>query len=625
MTMNKTLNYKKIVLLLAVAFIVNANAGADEPDSTKTARNAPEDSLKMQQVVAEVFCFDSTFYQGSNYGSFADVFDWMPGAYYFNRGSVGQPAFGFLFSGSDKSLILDYDGLILNDPLTGKADLNLVPTESVGSMNYAIAEERDNNFLPTGQTLWIKSRDMASLPIKSRVGYRTGTGYDDNDVRLGIQPSPQLKINAGGILKNYAGTTAHSKYRAQKVNVKVDRSLGKSWHLGYVFLMNKFDLDVPFAPGYISPIKFVQPHQKDVRYDHGFSISNSRFHSFFQLTDLHREFYGYRHTVVDQVHDVTHIRSTSEYEQPLGFAKLGLGVNWQVSRLHSNDWGDHNSWKLAGLANISSEVGEKLFWNVGVKFAQARDFGPFVLPELRLHYTFSPVVQTIVWMSRQTIFPAFASRYADGPFAFGNKKLEAEILDQAGASLKLQNSRLMIFAAASLARIQNEISLDLNQMTAEAGFSAPIVYSNGIAYWRSSLDALLDVRVCHFLNFISKFKLLGTVDPHSQITNLPVFSAKNYVQFSGVFFQGDLNARIRVGAELLSGRYGPSPYYADYSPTTFALNSSLVPYLHGIFIIKDVTLFASLLNPLSLEYERVYGYPMPKAQLRWGFVWNFID
>jgi len=106
---------------------------------------------------------------------------------------------------------------------------------------------------------------------------------------------------------------------------------------------------------------------------------------------------------------------------------------------------------------------------------------------------------------------------------------------------------------------------------------------------------------------------------------LPMFSAKNYVQFSGVFFQGDLDARIRVGAEFISERYGPSPYYADYSRTTAVLNPVVTPYLHGIFIIKDATLFVSLLNPLSFEYERVYGYPMPKLQLRWGFVWNFTD
>ncbi|NOY60957.1 MAG: hypothetical protein GXO75_18765 [Calditrichaeota bacterium] len=623
--MKKTLNYKTIVLLLAVAFIVNTNAGADEPDSTTTALNAPADSLKMQQVVAEIFCFDSTFYQGSNYGSFADVFDWMPGAYFFNRGSVGQPAYGFLFSGNKNSFVLEYDGLVLNDPLTGMADLNLLPTESVGSMKYGGVEKRDNRFLPTGQTLRIRSRDMASLPIKSRVGYRTGTGYDDNDVRLGIQPSPQLKINAGGLLKNYAGTTVHSKYRAQKVNVKIERSLGKAWNLGYVFLMNKFDLDVPFAPGYVSPIELSQPHQKDVRYDHGLSIANSKFHSFFQLTNLHREFYGYRHSVVDQVHDVTRLRSTSEYAQPLGFAKLNVGLNWQLVRLNSKDWGQHTSWELAGLANISNEAGEKIFWNAGAKILKARDFGPFVLPELRMHYAFNPKIKSVFWLNRQEIVPSLEARYVRGPFAQGNKKLETEIHDQFGIGLEGSNSRIKLFAAASLTHVQNEIALDPDKMTAAADTSGLAGYCNEGTYWRSSLDARIDLKLFSDLHLVSKIKLFKALNTNSQMTNLPVLSAFNYVQFSGVFFQGDLDARIRVGAEFLSERFGPVPYYADYSPTTAVLNPVITPYLHGIFIIRDVTLFASLLNPLSLEYERVYGYPMPKAQLRWGFVWNFFD
>ena len=155
--MNKTPNYKKIYLFFAVAFIMNTNVWADEPDSTTTGLKTSVDSLQVKKITPAIFYFDSTFYRGSNYGSFADVFGRLPGAFFFNRGSVGQPAYGFLFSGNKSSFVLEYDGLVLNDPLTGRANLNLIPTESVGSMNYGIAEKRDNNFLPTGQTLRNKS------------------------------------------------------------------------------------------------------------------------------------------------------------------------------------------------------------------------------------------------------------------------------------------------------------------------------------------------------------------------------------------------------------------------------------------------------------------------------------
>ena len=94
--MNKILNYKQIYLFFAFVLVINTNARADEPDSTTTGLKTSVDSLQVKKITPAIFYFDSTFYRGSNYGSFADVFGRLPGAFFFNRGSVGQPAYGFL-------------------------------------------------------------------------------------------------------------------------------------------------------------------------------------------------------------------------------------------------------------------------------------------------------------------------------------------------------------------------------------------------------------------------------------------------------------------------------------------------------------------------------------------------
>ncbi|MBN1998998.1 hypothetical protein JW935_15675, partial [candidate division KSB1 bacterium] len=100
------------------------------PDSTATTgadslRTPPADTLGIldmlikKEPVMQRLSADSTLFQGSIYGSFADILDQMPAVFIFQRGSVGQLANGFLFSGIGSNFILDYDGLILNDPLTG--------------------------------------------------------------------------------------------------------------------------------------------------------------------------------------------------------------------------------------------------------------------------------------------------------------------------------------------------------------------------------------------------------------------------------------------------------------------------------------------------------------------------
>ena len=109
------------------------------------------------------------------------------------------------------------------------------------------------------------------------------------------------------------------------------------------------------------------------------------------------------------------------------------------------------------------------------------------------------------------------------------------------------------------------------------------------------------------------------------MTNLPETHAKGFLQVSHVFFAGDLNSSLRLGASFYGKRYGPQPIYLQSTPTNSTMDAVIIPYVHAILIIKDVTFFVAMQNFLGLDYEGVYGYPMPKTQLRWGFVWNLFD
>ena len=603
-----------------------------------SAQTVPPDTTAIDSLALDIrpdfhfgFLADSTYIRGSRYGSFADIFDWLPGGYAFRRGSVGQPAPGLLFAGHERELTLDYDGLILNDPLTGVADLNLIPTESVQAMQLLRPSgRRENPFTSQAGTLSLEPVDLASLPIRSRVAYRTGTGYDDNDARLGVQATPELAINAGGILKNYAGTKPHSKYRAQKVNVKIRRSFPGPWIFSYVFLMNKFDLDIPWSQDLGIPDTLVSPHHKDVRYDHGLSLQTNGFRTFLQFTHLNREEYLFRQFLyeeriatkrIETDPRVSVLRSTSHLDRDVPIGQLRLGLEGEWATLKNESWGRHTDWSAAGLVSLANES-EKFFWDISTKVEHIGS-GLFVAPELSGGYSAWPGVRLQGWLERKVQHPSFEARFKTGPLVIGTSNLKPEQSIQLGLALRLENESYDVFFVHSWESSKDRIGVRPMAFDPEAHAGAR--FANLPAHQVYAFDAIADYRLNDWFSMAAKFHYSHVFGAYDWLAYRPEFFGKAYVQIHRILFDHDLNARLRVGTEFIGTRYGPLPFYLDEPSLWIKQGPQILPYVHGIFIIKDATLFVAMENPLGLDYERLYGFPFPKAQFRWGFVWNFID
>ena len=573
-------------------------------------------------VVFGLLSFDTTLTHGSRYGSFADVFDWLPGTFYLDRGSVGQPAYGTIFVGTAGRFTLLYDDLVLNDPLTGKADLNLIPTESVAHAVIPLQlDARSYGFLPVAQSLQIVSRDMASLPIKSRVAYRTGDyGFDDVDVRLGVQASPVLNINAGGILKNYAGTTYHSKYRAQKINLKVNRKLGMNWRAAYSLLLNKFDLDLPEPQPVPELNLYLTPHRKDERYDQGvFFRYKNKFTTGLQYTDLHRELYGNRRALLDQRLDANNVRVLSQYTAKVQGFCLQAGGFYRRLTVSTREKKNYTQWSFDGWFDVSLAL-KNISLQAGLRLDKKQDSSAFLAPELSVGFSCG-YFDALMWMGRTTNAPGFSARYISTPYVLENPYLRSEQTDQVGLGIVKKHSRFDLYVFSTYAKIQNQILVQYDPRT----FGIP-GWANAPDQWRGTLDFFGVYKFTNLLQLRVKFRraFYGSENSDFKPLNLPGIYGKGYIQFSHLFFQNDLDARIRFGFSFIGERYGPEIYYV-HSSENIPLSGSVVPYLHGIFVIKDVTLFFSLDNPLSTDYQIVSGYPMPQRQLRWGFVWNLFD
>jgi len=592
------------------------STGFNESEAADSSAHSVE-----QKSLVKSHNADSLFYGGLDYNSFADVFDWLPAAYFFDRGSVGQLAIGSLFAGVEGNFQMIYDGLSLNDPFNGQSDMNFVPVESIGYMNI-ITSGANRLFasLPLGQTLQLYSKDIASLPIRSTISYRTGNaGYNDIDARLGIKASPKLSINMGGIIKDYSGTVYHSLYDAQKINVNIKRQVRKNWTVEYIYLLNKFDLDVPLMEK-LDVKNFSTPHQKDVRVDHGLHIKGGKsFLTTIQLTSHKREFYGYRHSVVDQLHKFNGTRVTTLYDKQLGLFSINSGASLHLFHLDSNDWGNHSQRLVNGWINAAIKSNDKYYLGTCVVIKNDKGYGTFIQQELNMEYQYNPDFILFGWFNHFMNPPQFESLYSQGPYALGDPDLAEVIYSQIGLGLESRIKNVDIYAAATALNIENQIAIDAGENE--------IRYINQINHTRYSVDFSVKYNFIKHLsiNTKGKYTYVTSNDKYFDITNIPEISGKGYIQYQNIFFKGDLDTRIRVGALLIGESFRPKFYFTQYPFEGMPVESVFVPYVHAIFLIKNFTLFFAMQNVLDIDYERVYGYTMPGTQLRWGFTWKFFD
>lgn len=615
------------------------------------------------------FYADSTLRLASDYGSAGDLFARLPGVSLLDRGGIGLPAHGFLFAAPASAMHLVYDGLRLDDPLTGRADLNLIPVESIARQAFFIDPlARDFSGLPSSQTLEIAGRDLAADTLRSQVAYRTGGyGYDDIDVRAGLRYSPRLRINAGGVLKNYAGVALpYGKYRAQKFNLGLVRTFGDRWRLDYRLLSNVSDLDLPLPGQPLLVPALQQPHQKESRQDHGLTLQYAgSWRTMIQFTDQHRERYAFRHGLWDEAIDLRRIDLRSEYrhEALTWQATAGAGGLW--TDLESAAWGRHDEQLTAAWANALIHPASRLAAFMQLRVEKSAQSDAALLPQLQLRYTpgaagrrqaaaagtnapsagttmpsantTTPPVDTylpsattgmpptpavapwqaVLWYERSRAEASLAARHEASPFGLGNAALRPFICDHLGLGLRHSSPRLELFAAAGVSRLRDEILL-----TWDAGRLLP-VYANQEARERISIDLAAEWRLSDWISLGGKAKKLFSSG--AQPLNVPETAGSGWLQLHHVFFRGDLDLRLSFGCSWWGDRPGSEPWYVEAGPQATPLEAVAVPWFNLGVVIRDAALFLGMQNPFAIDYSVVNGYRMPGAAIRWGVVWNFSD
>jgi hypothetical protein len=561
---------------------------------------------------------DSTLLIGSRYTSLGEVVDSYIGGYFYNLGSPGQPAYASLFGGPMGEMVLSYDELILNHPLTGLADLNVIPVESMGHAGILHTADKPFGHLPLGQTFYMQSATIADNPIRSQVGYRTGAnGYDDVDVRLGAKMSERFWLDLGGVIRGYDGHVPNSQYDGHQINLKVNRRLGADWLLRYLLLSNQHAAQIPILE---PPLDFSQiryPLQNEKRTDHALVLRRrDDFVAVLQYTMMESDWHDQNRSVFNAQHGARSLRYTAEWVPMAGRLNWRSGLTGWTTSLNSNSWGRHGDWQSALYSSIEARVSEKLRGHGRLTVEKNSHFQPQALPEVYLFWSPDSTMDVTMWANRGIVYPSLEARFSQGAFVWGHSDLQPGEYQQAGLAIEKRLSTFMLAGGVTLRR-------NLSQVAAQFD-GERVVFANMPDYSLATVDLQAQIQLSHWL-ITFKGQTFSQLSSSPLVTNRPNWYLQSYVQYHLIHFKGDLNARLRVGAYLLGDSRAPVPYYAAFSPQTTSISRQISPYLHALLHYHSAEIFLAYENFIGADVQYVYGYSMPQQWFRWGFIWHFVD
>lgn len=181
-----------------------------------------------------------------NYRHLGDIIQYLPGIQYRNLSFGGNWA-GFRISGTP----LHYSNIFLNgfsikDPVTGMADLRLIPVEMVSHLGiHSLSVYSGQNTI--GGSLFLRSQSLMGIskPYTKAV-YRTGPDkWSDLDITFGQKYAENFKL-IGGVLLHHEGEGTSYEHHRQQVRSNIQWQPIDALQISYTILHNIFKSDLQY-------------------------------------------------------------------------------------------------------------------------------------------------------------------------------------------------------------------------------------------------------------------------------------------------------------------------------------------------------------------------------------------
>ncbi|MBN2104309.1 TonB-dependent receptor [bacterium] len=203
-----------------------------------------------------------------NYRHLGDLVQYLPGIRYRNLGYGGNWAGLRIWGSPLYQSQINLNGFALKDPVTGMADLRLIPVEMVKSIGlHPLSACPGQNAM--GGPLFIQSKSINMPQPYTKAVYRTGPNkWSDLDMTFGQKFTDNFSLLSGMLLHNEGEGTSYT-HHSQQIRSDIQWQPFPAIGIGYTILHNVFKSDLQYpvtAP--LDTVFMSDPNLKRDQADH---------------------------------------------------------------------------------------------------------------------------------------------------------------------------------------------------------------------------------------------------------------------------------------------------------------------------------------------------------------------
>ncbi|NOZ60061.1 MAG: TonB-dependent receptor plug domain-containing protein [Calditrichaeota bacterium] len=549
-----------------------------------------------------------------------DISDWFKlvnSIYIFDPAAAGQQTY-FSFRGTNprqSKVFLDYRPFY--DPMSGEADLTLLPMEFMESVDAKNSNEM-LLFFSDAETIGLRTTPFRGREPYSQIyHHKAPRGFSDVDFRFGQQVSHKANVMVGGHIKSNDGRNGAYLYEHQNLRARVNFLFSQKWRLQYSVINHSLNRKLP---GYFVNDEFAAPSakQKLTRTDHTVNFFGRMFGA--QAENFRGALYfSNQYTKLTDVEvdkkDIDRSRyAGTNFTFRLGNGSYSASLDGDAEFTDANaaDFGEKKQSKVGGFLRQSWRPNEKWATNFAAGLRWQNDFSPRFSGSFSQIFSPDSSWEFSLRGSRGVRFPFLAELFAGSPVR-GNPSLAPETVNE----LALQTNFSLTGSAHFLAtgffkQIENEIQYQFSD-------SSAFIAANSDAYQFFGAD--LGAEIFFFHNF--KFQSMAMLLEKCRTNHLPKISAVTALEYWNQFFQGDLRVLARIQGQYWGER--TSEVFHPYQAIKLSkkLDPALVLNFFANLKFGKLQFYFLLENILDEKYEIIYGYPMNPRSFHYGIRWEF--
>jgi len=517
------------------------------------------------------------------------------------------------------------DGIPIQDPWTGYADLNWIPEEWIDSVRVRSAADPFET--SPGGTIHLQTFGENTKRPYTRFAYRTGMdNFSDLDVTFIESFGKRLKVISGFTRNPYGETLADRESDLTTLRAKILYAPGKNWKITYTGLSNRHELGLPFLaaiPGDSIAYPFLKRNTR--RTDHALQVSGSGLNLVHELTAHYASIaHSFGTGTVDASFPVRSFDAGITQKPGKSMVPFSWGISFRRNELDAVKAGRVR--QTFALVFLRSERSFQNRMNASARIAQCfSNYGNRLTGALQVSY--KPVIAFTGWLqaSNGVRMPSLGEHTGVVQQPFQNLAWNAASVAKENPGLRLEANRIFEAGFDWLPREAFGISFRGygNFIRERIGplFSYPSTVqfvNGGSESFRGGELAMAwkpfpGLRGDLVLNALISKPLIQE-DPFF----LPSLWGNAALTGEWAWFRGDLRFVAYAGLRFSGERDFRNE--AGYTTGWF-----LVDWKITAIVMQHARLFLSMDQAAGNEVEALPYFPFPKRNLQMGLVWELND